>query len=110
MIDIMERIEAAKSAESLLDEFDEIGRSISVPYDAVLYNLVVIGEAIRALPDDVKSIRPDIPWSSITGLRNILTHEYFAVNIELIHTSLDRPLAQLFDACGEMLQSLNDVP
>ncbi|HEY5267183.1 MAG TPA: HepT-like ribonuclease domain-containing protein [Acidimicrobiales bacterium] len=99
LADVIERVEGAKNAEALLDEYEHAGRDIAVPLDATLYNLLVIGEAINAVPDEIKDRRPDIPWSSITGLRNILAHEYFDVNVEVIHLALDAPLAQLQSAC-----------
>lgn len=52
-------------------------------YDAVLRNLGVIGEAVRALPPETRDAMPDVPWGSIAGLRNIVVHEYFRVNPEL---------------------------
>jgi len=108
LADVIERVEGAKKAESLLDEYERAGRDIAVPLDAILYNLLVIGEAVTAVPNEIKDRRPDIPWASITGLRNILAHEYFDVNVEIIHLTLDVPLAQLQSACVELLTLLSD--
>lgn len=69
-------------------------------YDAVLRNLAVIGEAVRSLPDDVKTAHAEVPWPAIAGLRNVVVHEYFRVNPDLIRDILDRPLAQLSAAVG----------
>ncbi len=52
--------------------------------DAVIRNLEVIGEAIKRVPEEIKSRYPDLEWKKIEGLRNILIHEYFGVNIEII--------------------------
>jgi uncharacterized protein with HEPN domain len=41
-------------------------------FDAILRNLAVIGEAVRALPDETISSTPSVPWTSIAGLRNIV--------------------------------------
>jgi len=108
LADVIERVEGAKKAESLLDEYERAGRDIAVPLDAILYNLLVIGEAVTAVPNEIKDRRPDIPWASITGLRNILAHEYFDVSVEIIHLTLDIPLAQLQSACVELLTLLSD--
>lgn len=62
-------------------------------YDAVLRNLAVIGEAVRALPDDITSDLPDIPWASIAGLRNVAVHEYFRVDAAVIIDIGDNHLA-----------------
>jgi uncharacterized protein with HEPN domain len=38
---------------------------------------LAIGEAAKALGDDLKAWHPQIPWRQILGLRNVLAHEYF---------------------------------
>jgi uncharacterized protein with HEPN domain len=52
--------------------------------DAVLYNLVVIGEAANQLSSAMQESEVEIPWSEIVGLRNLVTHEYFRVDLEII--------------------------
>lgn len=52
--------------------------------DAVVRNLEVIGEAIKKVPDEVRSNHPGIDWKRIAGLRDILIHEYFGVDVEII--------------------------
>lgn len=64
-------------------------------YDAVLRNLAVIGEAVKALPDDFKDQHPDVPWTSIAGLRNLVVHEYFRVNPDQIRGIVDNQLSHL---------------
>lgn len=66
-------------------------------YDAVLRNLAVVGEAVRSLPDDLKQQRADTPWASIAGLRNVVVHEYFRVNPDMIRDIVDNQLAPLLD-------------
>ena len=50
--------------------------------DAVVRNLQVIGEAARALPEQVRQQYPDIPWNNIVGMRSVLVHEYFGVDFD----------------------------
>ena len=69
-------------------------------YDAVLRNLAVVGEAARSLPDDFKQEHADIPWASIVGLRNVVVHEYFRVNPDMIRDIVDNQLAPLLDDTG----------
>lgn len=64
-------------------------------YDAVLCNLAVIGEAVRALPSETRDGMPDVPWAAIAGLRDIGVHEYFRVNPDLILDLVDHELAPL---------------
>ena len=52
--------------------------------DAVLRNFEVIGEAARNLPDELKSAHPEIPWRRMVGLRNVIIHEYFGVDMLIV--------------------------
>ena len=73
----------------------------SMAYDAVLRNLAVIGEAVKSLPDEFKEKHATTPWASIAGLRNVVVHEYFRVNPDLIRDILDNQLAPLLDDLGQ---------
>lgn len=46
--------------------------------------LTVVGEATRAIPDDLKLRHPDIPWAAIWGLRNRLVHAYWRIDLDTI--------------------------
>lgn len=52
--------------------------------DGVVKNLEVIGEAAKNIPQDIKNRKPEIEWKKIAGLRDILTHEYFGINFEIV--------------------------
>jgi uncharacterized protein with HEPN domain len=53
-------------------------------YDAVIRNLEIIGEAAKNIPDDIRQNFPEIEWRKAAGLSDILVHEYFAVDTEII--------------------------
>jgi uncharacterized protein with HEPN domain len=57
----------------------------------------VIGEAVRALPEETRAAMPDVPWAAIAGLRNIVVHEYFRVNLDLVLDIVDHQLTPLAD-------------
>lgn len=57
-------------------------------YYGILYLLVVIGEASHGLSDALKAARPDIPWSQVKGMRNVLIHEYTGVSFEVVWKTL----------------------
>ena len=67
--------------------------------DAVVHNLLVIGEAARCLPASIKENHPDIDWIAINGLRNRIAHEYFGLSLsviwEIVQTDLPRLQQQL---------------
>lgn len=69
----------------------------SMAYDAVLRNLAVIGEAVRSLPSETREAMPDVPWAAIAGLRNIVVHEYFRVDPDLILDIVEDQLSPLAD-------------
>jgi len=47
-------------------------------------HLLIIGEAVRALPQEIRDSVPDVPWSKIIGMRNILVHDYFEIDKKLV--------------------------
>jgi len=63
--------------------------------DAVVRNLEVIGEAAKKVPDDVRSRYPDVEWKKIAGLRDILIHEYFGIDVNIIWDILKNKLPSL---------------
>ena len=67
-------------------------------FDAILHNLHVIGEAVKRLPAAVKDQRSDIPWREIAGMRDVIAHAYFALDLDLIWDSMQRDLPELVAA------------
>jgi len=49
----------------------------------VVRNLEVIGEAVKAVPEATRSQHPEVDWTKLVGLRNILIHQYFGIDAEL---------------------------
>ena len=63
--------------------------------DAVLYNLLILGEAVKALGEETKAKRPEIPWRQIAGLRDLLAHEYYRIDMAEIESIVKRDIAPL---------------
>ena len=53
-------------------------------HDAVIRQLEIVGEAAGRLSDETRALHPGLPWRKMAGLRNILAHEYFQVNLQRI--------------------------
>jgi len=85
-----------RDAIARVEAYTEGGRSAffqdTMVQDAVIRNLEVIGEAVRNLSAEFRRKHPDTPWRSITALRNVLIHEYFGVDLEIVWRVVQRRL------------------
>ena len=52
--------------------------------DSVIRNLEIIGEAAGNLPADLRKSYPEVPWRGITGMCNVLIHEYFGIDLDIV--------------------------
>jgi uncharacterized protein with HEPN domain len=66
--------------------------------DAVIRNLEIIGEAVKNLPKQTTAEYNNIPWKSISGMRDRLIHQYFGVNLQLVWGVVEHRLEELLDA------------
>ena len=51
--------------------------------DSIIRRIEIIGEAVKNLSSDVKINYPEVPWKKIAGMRDVLIHEYFGIDLEL---------------------------
>jgi uncharacterized protein with HEPN domain len=63
--------------------------------DAVVRNLAIIGEAARHVPECITEKRSDIPWQEMRDMRNLLSHEYFGVNVKIMWETIQSDLPPL---------------
>ncbi len=63
--------------------------------DGVIRNLEIIGEAVKHIPENIKKDYPEIEWRKIAGLRDILIHAYFGIDIEIIWDILKNKIPEL---------------
>ena len=92
--------------EDMLDAVDAIGGFVKDmsfenfsqdrrTVDAVVRNLEVIGEAARFLPEPVRQQYPQVPWTNIIGMRSVLIHEYFGVDVDILWATVQNDLPPL---------------
>ena len=75
-------------------------------FDAVVRNLEVIGEAAKNIPESVRANTPTIEWKKIAGLRDILIHEYFGIDGEIVWDIVEHKLPGLETAVQQLLTDL----
>jgi len=67
-------------------------------YSAVIREFEVIGEAVGKLQDTLKQRHPNIEWQDIKDFRNLLAHEYFGIDLEIVWNIIQDDLPVLMDA------------
>jgi len=65
--------------------------------DAIVRNLEIIGEAVKSLPKKLIAKYPEIEWKKIAGLRDILIHAYFGIDIEIVWDVVQNKIPELKD-------------
>jgi len=71
---------------------------------AVAYEFITIGEAARAIPVDIPSRYPNIPWAKMQRIRNILVHEYFRLDEEILWTAAQDDIPTLIESLEDILK------
>ncbi|HSN75354.1 MAG TPA: DUF86 domain-containing protein [Anaerolineae bacterium] len=69
--------------------------------------LEIIGEAARHMPQNIQDQYPEVPWSDMIGMRNVVTHGYFGVNSEVIWRTIQEDLPPLATSIAHILAELD---
>ena len=97
-------LEAVGKIRSYTDGLSyESFRVSSMAVDAVIRNLEVIGEAAKQIPDSIRTQAPEVPWKRIAGLRDILIHEYFGIDMDIIWDIVQNKLPMLEKLVNQIL-------
>jgi uncharacterized protein with HEPN domain len=70
----------------------------------VLFQFQVIGEAARSLSDETRTVYAQVVWQDIIDFRNLLVHEYFRVNLDLVWSIVERELPTLKAQITEIVE------
>lgn len=77
---------------------------------AVPRNLEVIGEAARHVPDEVRRRHAAVPWQRIAGLRDVLIHRYFGIDVGIVWDVVRNKLPELKQQTRAILDELKGQP
>lgn len=72
---------------------------------AIIRKFEIIGEASKNIPDDLKDKHPEIPWKSMTGMRDRLIHAYFGIDFKIVWQTIKLEIPAL----KSKLKAISDV-
>lgn len=97
----------------LIDEFTGRDRARflgdRMVQEAVLHQLTIIGEAAKRIDEDYRSAHPDIPWRGLSGLRDVLVHQYEGVDAARVWDAIERELPAIRSSIDALLPPLDQL-
>jgi uncharacterized protein with HEPN domain len=109
--DARERLRDILEAIEKIERYSARGREDFITDELVqtwiVRHLQIIGEAARGVPADVRNLVPEIPWPKITGMRHVLVHDYFGIDLDLVWAVVEHELAPLRTGITQLLERLN---
>ncbi|MBC7110241.1 MAG: DUF86 domain-containing protein [Archaeoglobi archaeon] len=103
--DMLEAIEKIERYMESIDDPEEF-KERDIVIDAVLRNLEIVGEAARNIPTEIREKYPEIPWNRVIGLRNVVIHGYFVVDLDIIWVIVKQQLPELKEVLLRMVEEL----
>jgi uncharacterized protein with HEPN domain len=108
---IVDMLESARAIQDFTARLDEAGFMESrLVRAAVLYQLTVIGEAVRRVSPSTRLAHPEVPWLGISNMRNVLVHDYDDVRLPRVWMIVTRQVPLLIAALDPIVQSLFAQP
>lgn len=102
--DMADAVYAADLFQVGLDE--ETFTRVDLVRSAVMYKLIIVGEAAGRLSTELQDAHPEVPWQKVVSFRNRATHGYFAVDwsivYEIITVDAPRLRSQLLDIISQI--------
>ncbi len=105
---LLDILEAAEQIEKYAKRGRQVFESDELIQIWIVYRLQIIGEAANGISDQLKALSSEIPWSQIIGMRNILVHAYFNVDLEATWSAVERDLPDLVPKIKALLAHASD--
>jgi uncharacterized protein with HEPN domain len=104
LIDMLDAITTIESFKvSRYEDFLAEGKT----QDAVMFNLIIMGEAAGRISEKFQAEHPEVPWSSIIGTRNVIVHGYDQVKLQIVWDILNKDLKPLKKKIKKLLQEVS---
>lgn len=82
--------------QSYISDADQIAFSNDfMLQDAVVRQLEIIGEATKRISQHFRKKYPDIPWSDMAGMRDVLIHDYIEVDFDIVWKTVTESIPNL---------------
>jgi uncharacterized protein with HEPN domain len=113
MKDVRERLRDILDAIDNIERYASRGRDVFEKDELIqswfLRNLQIIGEAVRSMPKETQSLAPEIPWKKIIGMRNILVHDYFEIDTEVVWSVVENDIPKLRSQIETLIEKSSDA-
>ena len=104
LTDIIEACDAIEMFIAGLDKDSVLGDDLII--SAVIRKFEIIGEACSKLRPETREAHPEIDWRAVIGFRNILAHQYFSSNLDIIWEAASQRVGMLKQQVQAILQDL----